>query len=129
MMKTRRHARLLGAAVIASGWLAAGRQALQAAPPVRKIAILECSPGWRGSAQGQYGGVGFALFCQNGRDRQKIEGFTGTAYSGRMGAESESTGIDCLLAGDASTFSQTCGEGVRISVQNLGGPFEATLDE
>jgi hypothetical protein len=46
-----------------------------------------------------------------------------------MGAESESGAVDCFFTGDADTFSRTCGEAVRISVQNSGGPPEATLDE
>jgi len=128
-MKTRRHAMILGAALVTAGWLAAGRSGLRAGtlepqaeplvPPERnqKTVVLDCSHGWRSSAQGQYGGVGFTLFCQNGRDRQKLVDVTGTAYSVRIGAESESTALDCFFTGDAGGFNETCGGAVRITLK------------
>src|SRR5262249_51530231 len=80
------------------------------------MAVLDCSRGWRASAQGQYGGTGFALSCQNGRGQQRLVGVTGTAYSVRIGAESSSTALDCFFTGDAATVSESCGGIVQFIV-------------
>lgn len=85
--------------------------------PRPRMAILDCGLGWRASAQGQYGGAGFALSCQNGRGQQRLVGVTGTAYSVRIGAESSSTAIDCFLQGDAATVNETCGGVVQFIVR------------
>jgi hypothetical protein len=119
-MKTRMRAMAVGAAVVVAGLLATSLPDLQAAAPPdgsQKTAILDCGHGWRGSAQGQYGGAGFTLSCQSGRDRQRLDGVAGTTYSVRMGAESESTALDCFFTGDAASVNETCGGVVRISVR------------
>jgi len=118
-MKTNARTVVMGAGVVLAALLTTSLPGLQAAPPERsqKIAVLDCGHGWRGSAQGQYGGAGFALSCQNGRDRQRLDGVTGTAYSVRVGAESDATALDCFFSGDAAGFSESCGGVVRISVR------------
>jgi hypothetical protein len=55
--------------------------------------------------------------CQNGRDRQRIEGVASTTYSLRLGAESESVALDCFFTGDAANVNETCGGVVRLTIQ------------
>ncbi len=89
----------------------------QAAPPdgSKKIQIA-CKPGWRAGAGGSYGGVPFSVSCDNGRSTQMLDGTVGTAYSVRMGVESESTGYDCVFSGDSATVNETCVE-VRLTIR------------
>ena len=67
---------------------------LSAAPAV-KTATLLCTPGWRGSAVGQYGGVGFGVSCNNGRGTDRILDSVGTAWSLRMGVEGDTVDFTC----------------------------------
>lgn len=80
-----------------------------------KTVTLTCSPGWRASAGGQYGGVGFTIDCQNGRGTRRLVGTTGTTYSVRMGVESDAVGGDCFYSGDAQAVNETCLQ-VRLSI-------------
>jgi len=91
---------------------------LAAAAPTRsvKTATLVCKPGWRGQAVGQYGGVGFAVSCNNGRGTERIAGTAGSAYAVRMGVESDAVGVDCAFSGDAPTVHETCAE-VRLTIR------------
>jgi hypothetical protein len=81
-----------------------------------KIIELICQPKWRGFAVGQYGGVGFSVSCQSGRGRVRVEGFTGTTYSARMGVESPSIAADCIFNGDAASAQHACAE-VVLSIR------------
>src|SRR5262245_42150106 len=76
--------------------------------PRPKVVTLDCNHDWRASAVGQYGGVGFALSCFNGRSRQRLDGTTGTAYSVRIGAENDQVGLDCFFSGDSATVNEMC---------------------
>ncbi|HKQ62100.1 MAG TPA: hypothetical protein VJS92_12490 [Candidatus Polarisedimenticolaceae bacterium] len=96
--------------------LAIAAAALQAAPPSDKIVELRCSHGWRGSAQGTYGGVGFGVSCNNGRGQVHLGGTSGTAYSIRVGAESDTIAVDCFFPGDSPTVNESCA-GVRLSIR------------
>jgi len=79
-------------------------------PRTGKVVELVCRPGWRASAAGNYGGVGFGLACNNGRARVSIEESGLTSYSVRIGVESDSAGFDCFFTGDAQTVNETCAE-------------------
>ena len=103
--------------------LAAGAAALWlpapdavAAPPDVKTVILDCDKGWRGSAVGTYGGVSFGVSCNNGRGQQRLTGTVGTAYSARVGAESDAVAVDCAFSGDANAVNETCA-GVRLQIR------------
>ena len=74
-----------------------------------KVVELICRPGWRAGAGGQYGGVPFDVTCRNGRGRARLTGFSGSAYTVRMGVEGEATALDCFFSGDAATVDQSCG--------------------
>ena len=93
------------------------RAAVAPAPRAEvKIIELICQPGWRGGAGGQYGGVPFDVFCSNGRGRVRVQGFTSTAYSGRMGVESPTGAADCFFSGDAATAQHACAD-VVLSIR------------
>lgn len=90
---------------------------LAAAPPRSvKTATLQCMPGWRGQAVGQYGGVGFSVQCNNGRGNDRIVDPAGTAWAVRIGVESDSIGADCAQQGDSETVDLTCAE-VRLTIR------------
>lgn len=110
-MKTWKRLVVFGVATV----LAAGLMTLtldsEAAPPDRaKKVQLACKPGWRGSAAGTYGGVSFGLACDNGRSTIRLDGTSGTAYSVRMGVESQTGAFDCFFTGDAKTVNDPCAE-------------------
>jgi len=105
-----RASRLALAAIIA-----AAAAASYAAPPNVKNIVIDCEPGWRGTAVGQYGGVGFEVSCNNGRGHERLTGWSGTAYSFRMGVEG-AVGADCVYADDAPTVDVTC-VAVRFTVR------------
>jgi hypothetical protein len=90
---------------------------LFARPTDVKTVTLICQPGWRAGAGGQYGGVGFNVDCDNGRGTVKLRGVTGTAYSVRMGVESDTIAADCAFTGDAATVDETCAGAVRLTIQ------------
>jgi len=75
-----------------------------------KTARLACKPGWRGTAVGEYGGVGFSVSCENGKGQTRLTGVVGTAYSVRMGVESDAVGVDCFFTGDSGNVRETCAE-------------------
>jgi len=75
----------------------------------RKTVAMQCVTGWRGSAVGQYGGVGFSVSCNNGRGVGHLNGTSGTAYAARVGVESASVALDCAFSGDAATAEHSCG--------------------
>lgn len=87
-----------------------------AAPPSDTAHVwLICTPGWRGSGGGSYGGVSFSVSCEHGRDHVRLTGVADTTYSVRMGAESEAVAVDCLFTGDAASVSESCaGVGLLI---------------
>jgi hypothetical protein len=87
-----------------------------AAPPGTQTVVVQCRQGWRGDAGGQYGGVAFQVSCQNGRAQQRLSGIVGSAYSVRMGVESDAVAGDCFFSGDASTVSESCLD-VRLSIR------------
>jgi len=91
---------------------------LAAAAPTRsvKTATLACTPGWRGQAVGQYGGVGFSVACNNGRGTDRIVGPVGTAYAMRMGVESDTGAADCAFSGDSPTVDVSCAQ-VRLTIR------------
>ncbi len=117
----KRPVRILFGTVVGAA-LAAGVFAISApvgaAPPDsgRKQVQLACKPGWRGSVAGQYGGVAFGLACDNGRSTTILEGTVGTAYSARMGVESETGAFDCFFSGDSAVVQERCVE-VRLSIR------------
>ena len=89
----------------------------EAAPPTGvKSVVVQCQPGWRATAVGQYGGVSFAVSCQNGRGNGRLTGTVGTAYGMRVGVESEIGAGDCAYSGDAATVEVSCLD-VRISIR------------
>jgi hypothetical protein len=91
---------------------------LAAAPPRSvKTATLQCMPGWRGQAVGVYGGVGFSVACNNGRGNERILGTAGTAWSFRMGIESDAVGADCAQSGDSATVDFTCAGAVQLTIR------------
>ena len=96
--------------------LAVALPVLVAAAPAVKTATLQCTPGWRGQAVGQYGGVGFSVGCNNGRGNERILGSVGTAWSLRMGVESDAVGVDCAQSGDSATVDFSCAE-VRLTIR------------
>ena len=102
--------------------LAVSLPALYAAPggggpnKTSKQVRLACKNGWRGSAVGEYGGVPVSIGCNNGRATQRLDMTAGTAYSIRMGAESQTVAIDCLFTGDAPRVNESCGE-VRLTIR------------
>ena len=87
-------------------------RAAVAPAPRKSVRVVEliCQPGWRGGAGGQYGGVPFDVFCQNGRGRARVEGFTSNAYTARMGVEGPAVAADCLFSGDAASAEHACAE-------------------
>ena len=90
---------------------------LSAAPAV-KTATLQCTPGWRGQAVGQYGGVGFSVSCNNGRGNERILGSSGTAWAFRMGVENDAIGAgDCAQSGDSTSVDFTCANAVRLTIR------------
>ncbi len=90
---------------------------LEAAPPDRpKFVQIACKPGWRGSAAGQYGGVAFGVACDNGRGTTLLHDTSGTAYSIRMGVESETAAFDCFFSGDARVVNESCVD-VRLMIR------------
>jgi hypothetical protein len=107
-----------GAALLlgTAAWMVPVPEADAAPPGGVKTITLSCSRGWRGSAVGQYGGIGFWVSCENGRARQRITGVTGTAYSTRVGVESDEVGADCFYSGDALTVNESCLQ-VRLSIR------------
>jgi hypothetical protein len=97
--------------------LAATAIGLSAAPPrSTRTATLQCQPGWRAQAVGQYGGVGFSVSCNNGRGNDRIVGPVGTAYAARVGVESDSGGFDCAYSGDSATVDVSCAA-VRLTIR------------
>ncbi len=96
--------------------LAVAIPVLVAAAPTVKTATLQCSPGWSGQAVGQYGGVSFFVSCNNGRGNERILGSVGTAWSYRMGVESDEIGADCAQSGDSATVDVSCAE-VRLTIR------------
>lgn len=91
------------------GVLQLGAPSSQAAPdPTTRTVTLICSKGWRGSAVGDYGGVSFGVSCNNGRGRERLTGVSSTAYSVRMGAESDAIAVDCFFTWDAPTVNESC---------------------
>lgn len=74
-----------------------------------KSAAVACKAGWRGTAVGEYGGVGFSVSCNNDKVETVLTGVEGTAYSIRMGAENLMTGVDCFFSGDARRVRESCG--------------------
>jgi hypothetical protein len=90
---------------------------LHAAPPDKGAKVqIACKHGWRGGAGGSYGGVSFSIDCDNGRSTVQLGGTVGTAYSIRMGVESDTTAIDCFFSGDAESVNESCGE-VRLTIR------------
>ena len=81
-----------------------------------KVVELICQPGWRGGAGGQYGGVPFDVFCNNGRGRARVQGATGTAYSARVAVEGPTVAADCFFSGDAESAQHACAE-VLLSIR------------
>ena len=79
-----------------------------AAPPSTKTITLECGRGWKAGAGGAYGGVPFSITCKNGRGSARVADPAGTAYSVRIGVESESVAGDCAFSGDAASAEHTC---------------------
>lgn len=92
--------------------------AVQAVPPdpSTKTVQVDCRNGWSGGAVGQYGGVSFGVACNNGRGKVRLQGTSGTAYSIRMGAESDTVALDCFFTGDSANVNESCGE-VRLTVR------------
>lgn len=107
----------LALAALAAGALAISAP-IEAAPPDsgKKQVQLACKPGWRGSVAGQYGGVSFGLACDNGRSTAILDGTVGTAWSARIGVESETGAYDCFLSGDSAVVQERCVD-VRISIK------------
>ena len=95
--------------------LAAAAIVTRAAAPDVKTVVLECQPGWRATAVGQYGGVGFEVSCRNGRGHERLLGAVGTAYSVRVGVEGD-VAADCFYPGDAATVDVSCAA-VRLTVR------------
>ena len=117
MMKKLRGFVLLGLAVAFGAGLMTLTADSEAAPPDRaKKVQLVCKPGWRGTAVGEYGGVGFGLSCDNGRATTRLTGTVGTAYSVRMGVESQSSAFDCFFTGDSRIVNETCAD-VRLTIR------------
>jgi hypothetical protein len=81
-----------------------------AAPPTTKTITLECGRGWKAGGGGVYGGVPFNVTCKYGRGSTRISDPVGTAYSVRIGVESDSIGADCAFSGDAETAEHSCAE-------------------
>ena len=113
-MKSRRRSWFLRPGLVL-GLLLVGASVERAAvtPTARgdlKIIELICQPKWRGFAVGQYGGVGFSVDCQSGRGKVRIEGFSGTGYTARVGVESPSIGADCIFSGDAASAQHACAD-------------------
>jgi len=77
-------------------------------PPTTHTVELNCQPGWRASAAGQYGGVAFGIACNNGKARVQIEDTGATDYSVRIGVESDTVAVDCFYSGDSATVSESC---------------------
>jgi hypothetical protein len=102
--------------MIRFGTVVLGLAMLAAAPTGVKSVTLICEPGWRGGASGQYGGVGFFVACDNGRGRARLLGTSGTAYSARVGIESDQIAADCFLTGDSATVDRTCGP-IRLVIR------------
>lgn len=89
---------------------------VEAASPrdTRKVTII-CKPGWRGGAVGRYGDQDFAVSCENGRAVQHLRGVTSTAYSARMGVESDELAADCFFTGDEQAVAESCVQ-VRLHI-------------
>jgi len=85
--------------------------------PRLKVVTLDCNHDWRASAVGQYGGVGFALSCFNGRSRQRLDGVSGTLYSVRIGAENDEVGLDCFFNGDSAVVNEMCASAAHFTVR------------
>lgn len=85
-------------------------------PPSTRIVELLCRPGWRASAAGSYGGVGFGIACDNGRARVTIEDTGLTDYSVRVGVESDTTAFDCFFSGDSNVVNESCAD-VRLRIR------------
>jgi len=81
-----------------------------AAPPNTKTITLDCGRGWKAGAGGAYGGIPFIITCKNGRGSARIADPIGTAYSVRIGVESDSVAGDCAFSGDAASAEHTCVE-------------------
>jgi hypothetical protein len=95
--------------------LAVAALATRAAAPDTKTIVLECQPGWRATAVGQYGGVGFEVSCRNGRGHERLVGAVGTTYSVRVGVEGD-VAADCFYPGDSPTVDVSCAV-VRLTVR------------
>ena len=95
--------------------IAAAAIATRAAAPETKTIVLQCQPGWRATAVGQYGGVGFEVSCRNGRGHERLVATAGTAYSVRVGVEGD-VAADCFYPGDSPTVDVTCAA-VRLTVR------------
>ena len=107
--------RIIRMGVLVAGILSVAAVPLAPRTDVKTVSLI-CSPGWRASAGGQYGGVGFTVDCRNGRGNARLVGTVGTAYNARVGVESESIGADCAFFGDAASASHTCVE-VTLSIK------------
>lgn len=122
-MKTTSRAILLTSAVMAAGLVWTSLHAVESVGPVPDassrahpiIVVLDCAHDWSASAQGQIGGVGFALSCRNGRDKQRLVGAVGTSWSVRIGAEGE-VALDCFLTGDQIPVNQMCDGAARFII-------------
>lgn len=103
---------LVGVALAVAGGFFASTLDLDAAPPDRstKFVQIACKPGWRGGAGGQYGGIAFDVSCDNGRGTTILQGTSGTAYSVRMGVESDTVAVDCFFTGDAQVVNESCAD-------------------
>lgn len=74
-----------------------------------KVARITCPSGVSASAVGTYGGNTFGVACP-GQNRANLSP-TSTAWSVRMGVETQAGAWDCAFSGDSPTVLVTCGLG------------------
>ena len=86
-----------------------------AAPRGSKTVTIDCAPGWRAGAGGSYGGVPFSVTCKNGRGSAHIDNPRDSAYTIRMGVESDVVAADCGWSGASAFVAETCAE-VRLTI-------------
>ena len=123
-MKTTSRAILLTLAVMAAGVVSTSALAVESVGVVPDASsrahpinvVLDCAHDWSASAQGQVGGVGFALSCRNGRDKVRVVGAVGTSWSVRIGAEGE-VALDCFLTGDQIPANLSCADAARFIIR------------
>jgi hypothetical protein len=113
-MKARRLV-VFGAAIVFGLSLIALTVDAGAAPRPSKTVTIDCAPGWRAGAGGSFGGVPFNVTCKNGRFSTRLDNPNGSAYSIRMGVESDAVAADCAFSGDSPFVARTCAD-VRLTI-------------